>query len=93
MPRRPVLSPALVAVQFAKPLRNITALHDAGIRAADTPETEHQTRLRRAAATTMRHAVQMDKLTRTGFWRQDNAAKAGGCVVSNAKTGEILRRL
>ena len=70
MPHRPVLSPALVAVQFAKPLRNITALHDAGIRAADSPLRSHAPR--RPAFAPRRKAA--------ALWDEGNAAKCAGSL-------------
>ena len=86
---RPVLSPALPAVRFARPLRNITALHDAGI--AST--TDHAKRREHAQMSALRSGADTARLATSGFWREENARKAGGCVVSDAKTGVILRRL
>ena len=87
---RPVLSPALAAVRFARPLRNITALHDAGICASTT---DHAMRREHARMSALRSGADPARLVTSGFWREENARKAGGCVVSDAKTGVILRRL
>ena len=71
MPRRPVLSPALVAVQFHRQVKSANALHDAVFRAADTPMLRSHAPRRPAFGPRRKAAA---------LWDEGNAAKVAGSL-------------
>ena len=74
MNTRPILSRALAAVQFHRPVRNANALHDAAASAKPTQSAPIYSAKDRHFSLT--GCASTDRLTASGFWSPANAEKA-----------------